>query len=73
MEGYLAMLVGQCVPYQTNYRPSEEDWLNWTRIQTSVRHKVAGAFTIPEALALVRSSKWNWPSGLYSRSQAARP
>jgi tryptophan halogenase len=73
MEGLLAMLVGQCVPYRSNYTPSDQDRQNWANIQKAISNKVATAFTIPEALSLVRSPQWVWPKGLYDRAQAARP
>jgi tryptophan halogenase len=72
MEGYLAMLVGQCVPYRSTYRPSEVDRQNWERIQHYVRKQVAAAFTVTEALALIRSNSWAWPDGLYDRSRVER-
>jgi tryptophan halogenase len=73
MEGWLALLVGQCVPYRSNYTPSEQDRQNWANIQKAVSNKVASAFTVPDALALVRSNQWAWPKRLYDRPQAARP
>ena len=73
MEGYLALLVGQSVPYRHPYAPSEQDLHNWGRIRQSVRNKVATAFTVPEALALVRSPRWAWPPQLYNRPLLERP
>jgi tryptophan halogenase len=73
MEGYIAMLVGQCVPYRSSYKPSEQDRQNWRVIQHAIRQKVADAFTITEALKLIRSDSWNWPDRLYDRSRTARP
>ena len=73
MEGYLALLVGQSVPYRRPYTPSDLDLHNWARIQQSVRNKVAGAYTVPEALAMVRSPYWAWPERLFNRSMAERP
>jgi tryptophan 7-halogenase len=73
MEGLLAMLVGQCVAYRSHYTPSDQDRQNWANIQKAITNKVATAFTIPEALSLVRSAHWVWPKGLYDRAQAARP
>ena len=73
MEGYLALLVGLSVPYHHPYVPSEQDQRNWERIQQSVRNKVASAYTVPEALALVRSPRWAWPERLYNRPQNDRP
>jgi hypothetical protein len=73
MEGYLAMLIGQCVPYQSSFAPTAADRANWAKIQQAVRNKVATAFTVPQALALVRAPAWNWPSKLYDRTLASRP
>ena len=73
MEGYLAMLVGMCAPYQTKFKPSEQERKNWAIIQQAVRNRVANAFTVPEALALVRSDQWRWPEKLYARAHAERP
>jgi len=73
MEGYLAMLVGQCVPYADNYTPTEQDRQNWANIQRAICNKTANAFTIPEALALVRSDQWTWPEGLYNKDRSNRP
>jgi tryptophan halogenase len=73
MEGYLALLVGQCVPYADIYTPSEQDRQNWTNIQRAITNKTANAFTIPEALAMVRSDQWTWPNGLYNKDRASRP
>ena len=43
MEGYLTMLVGQDVPYQKPYQPSDQERASWSRIQQAVKNKVAGA------------------------------
>jgi tryptophan halogenase len=73
MEGYLAMLVGQCVPYRSKYAPSDRDREGWDSVRFWVRKQTGPAFTIPEALALIRSDSWNWPEGLYDRSRNLRP
>jgi len=62
MEGYLSLLVGQQVPHQGAYQPSAEEWNNWRRIQEAIQRQVAGALTVREALATVRSPAWKWPS-----------
>ena len=72
-EGYLAMLVGLCAPYQTKFRPTELERQNWAKIQQAFRNKVSTAYSVPEALALIRSESWRWPEKLYSRDQASRP
>ncbi len=73
MEGFLAMLVGLCVPYEENFKIPEKEWLIWSGLQKAIREKVVNAFTVPEALALIRSPHWHWPANLYKRSQANRP
>jgi tryptophan halogenase len=67
MEGYLSMLVGQCVPYRNPYQPSDQERTNWSRIQQAVRNKVASAYTVREALDFVRSEYWQWPPTMYCR------
>ena len=73
MEGYLALLIGQDVPHRSKYVPSEEDRANWAKIQQSICNRAASAFTVPEALALVRSAFWGWPERLYDRPLLTRP
>jgi tryptophan halogenase len=68
MEGYLTMLVGQGVPYKNPYQPSAQEQANWSRIQQAIRNKVASAYTVPEALAFVRSDYWQWPKTMYTRA-----
>jgi tryptophan halogenase len=68
MEGYLTMLVGQCVPYNNPYQPPPEERMNWARIQQAVKNKVATAYTVREALDFVRSDYWRWPANLYARA-----
>jgi tryptophan halogenase len=73
MEGYLAMLVGQCVPYRATYRPSDRDRQSWDNVRFWARKQTANAFTVPQALALVRSDSWVWPPNLYDRARNLRP
>ncbi len=72
MEGFLAMLVGQCVPYESSYKPSEADRTNWRRIQKWFKSRTEDAYTVPEALALFRSESWQWPENLYNQSRVHR-
>jgi tryptophan 7-halogenase len=71
-EGYLAMLVGQAVPHRSPYKPSPDDRRAWASVQRWIRARVATAYTVPEALALVRSDSWVWPDRLYNRSHTLR-
>ena len=71
-EGFLAMLVGQCVPYRSAYKPSAEDRWKWSMIQNHIKTVVDSAYSVPEALALIRSDAWNWPEKLYDRPRGVR-
>jgi tryptophan 7-halogenase len=65
MEGYLSLLVGQQVPYRRTYTPDEQDLRSWQQIKQSIRTKATQAFSVPEALRLIRSPHWTWPNDLY--------
>ncbi len=67
MEGYLTMLVGQQVPYESTHTPSAQEWDHWHKIQQAIKNKATAAYTVPEGLALVRSPKWQWPAGIYKQ------
>lgn len=71
-EGYLAMLVGQAIPYNSAYKPSAADRQNWASVRQWIRAQVATAFTVVEAMKLVRSERWVWPERLYNRSHTLR-
>ncbi|HXE51496.1 MAG TPA: tryptophan halogenase family protein [Tepidisphaeraceae bacterium] len=65
-EGYLAMLVGQRVPYRILSPPSEAQRATWERMRSAIRATASAGFTVPEALVMVRSPQFQWPS-LYPR------
>ena len=70
MEGYLSMLVGQQVPYKNRYEPSAEERQSWQRIQQAIHNKVATAFSVRDALTIIRSPTWRWPAGVYKQSKS---
>jgi len=72
MEGYLAMLVGQQVPYRRRRPLDDEERKAWDRIQGYNRARAASAYTVPQALAMVRSEGWQWPANLYDRPLGQR-
>jgi tryptophan halogenase len=72
MEGYLSMLVGQQVPYRRRYVPDEREQVAWSSIRTAVRDKAARAFSVPEALQLVRQPNWVWPAGSHQQAPGYR-
>jgi hypothetical protein len=59
------MLVGQQVPYRRRYVPDERDQTAWLAIRTAICNKVSRAFSVPEALQLVRQPNWVWPAAMY--------
>ncbi|MEX2142167.1 MAG: tryptophan halogenase family protein [Pirellulales bacterium] len=67
-EGYLSLLVGQEVPYESSHTPSAEEWSNWERIQQAIRRQVSFGLSVREGLELIRSPKWQWPPNLYGQS-----
>ena len=71
MDGYLSMLVGQRVPHRT-YHPSPLERQEWERLLRTNRALARNAFSVTEALAVVRSPQWAWPADLY-QPLCARP
>ena len=67
-EGYLSLLVGQQVPYNASYTPSETEWSNWERIQKAIQRQVSYGLSVREGLDLVRSPQWQWPPHLYRQA-----
>jgi tryptophan halogenase len=60
-EGYLAMLVGQRVPYRVAVPPDESHRATWERIRNSFRGAALQGFSVPDALRMVRSPDFQWP------------
>ena len=73
MEGYLAMLVGQRVPYETAFSPTDQERQFWAQAQRKFQAQAAAGFDVREALALVRSSRFQFPQDLYPKVCAPAP
>ena len=58
--GYVALLVGQKVPYRAAYTPTEPERKAWAERCRKHREQAARALTVREALAAIRSPRWNW-------------
>jgi tryptophan halogenase len=58
--GYVALLVGQKVPYHTNYRATERELRIWENQQQQYQQAAVRAMSVKEALAAIRSPKWKW-------------
>jgi tryptophan halogenase len=65
MEGYLALLVGQQVPCQRRPVFSQQEQKSWRQIQDEIRARAARAFSVAEALTIIRDPKWSWPAEIY--------
>jgi tryptophan halogenase len=61
MEGYMSMLVGMQVPCKSTYRPSDRDKAIWNQIRGIYQGQAMAAFSVNEAMAMVRSPQWQWP------------
>jgi tryptophan halogenase len=66
LEGYWSVLIGQKVPYQRPYQPSQEEHEIWRRIQQAWKAKAEAGVGVKEALTLVRSPQFQWPPNLYT-------
>jgi tryptophan halogenase len=64
MDGYLSLLVGQRVGHRP-YQPSERERSAWQMLLQMNRAYARSAFTVRQALDLVRSPGWIWPADLY--------
>jgi tryptophan halogenase len=73
MEGYLAMLVGQAVPYHTTFVPSEGERQAWAQAQRRFEAQARAGFDVREALAMVRSPRFQFPQDLYPKVCAPAP
>jgi tryptophan halogenase len=69
IEGYLALLVGMQVPYRKTFEPDSADREYWKKLREHFRVEAERAYSIPEALELIRSERWEWPGELYKRPQ----
>ena len=60
-EGYLSLLVGMQVPYNTAYKPTTRDLENWNQIRKIVQKSSEDSLSVNQALAVIRSPQWQWP------------
>lgn len=65
LDGYYTMLLGQNVPYQRVYEPSETELQVVNMIKRNHQQLARNALNSEEALALVRSAGWQWPADAF--------
>jgi tryptophan halogenase len=66
LEGYWALLVGQKVPWERPYVPSQKERETWREIQHAFKAKAETAVSVKEALTVIRSPEFHWPPTLYT-------
>jgi tryptophan 7-halogenase len=60
LEGHLAMLVGQGVPYRAQYTPTAIELATWQRHTADFAAKARIGLTVEESLAAIRAPGWRW-------------
>ncbi|MEX2480467.1 MAG: tryptophan halogenase family protein [Gammaproteobacteria bacterium] len=60
LDGYYTLLVGQKVPHARLGIAGERELAAWHKLRAATRRYPAAAFTVPEALDIVRSPQWEW-------------
>ncbi len=65
MEGYLALLVGQKVPYRARYRPTANEQKLWQTVRAKNRALAENALTVLEALDIVLKPSCRWQAGFF--------
>jgi tryptophan halogenase len=65
MEGYLAMFVGQKLPYQARYTPTADETRVWKAIQARHRQMAESAYSVRDALSVIMSPDCRWRPGYF--------
>ncbi len=73
LEGWLAMMVGQQVPYKRKYQPSQRDWEQWRYIHQGVRDRARTAMRQEDGLRIIRAPDWNWNLEYFRRASPWNP
>jgi len=60
IEGYLVMLVGNRVPYRSQYNATAQEREAWNRHRARFTATAAGGMDVKEALACIRHPNWRW-------------
>jgi tryptophan halogenase len=60
VEGHLAMLIGNAVPFRQQHSPLPEERARWERHCTDLDSRGASGLTVEEALRLIRHPAWRW-------------
>jgi tryptophan halogenase len=60
LEGYLAMLVGQQVPYQRTHQPTSAERALWDRHRQETAQRAVAGLNVHQCLAAIRHPVWQW-------------
>jgi tryptophan halogenase len=60
MAGYVAMLLGQRVPYRRTRLPTDQEMAIMRARRERNRHLARHGLTVEQALAMIRSPEWDW-------------
>lgn len=66
IEGYLTMLVGQRVPYETAYTPTAAEQDSIRRFRDAVRRDASGGCSVEETLRMIRHPEWAWTPNFFA-------
>jgi tryptophan 7-halogenase len=58
--GYIALLLGQKVPYRRIHRPNDDELRCWNAERQRCRQMASKALNVNQTLALIRSPLWRW-------------
>src|SRR4029077_8914614 len=73
LEGWLVMMVGNCVPYRGRHFAAKEERLVWGRRQAEFAMNAQRGFDVRQALACVRDPRWRWNASGINPSNATAP
>lgn len=71
-EGYLAMLVGQQVPYPNTHEPTPQESSIWQQYKTTLKSRAERAIDMAEAVRIIRSPQWGWRPDFYKQANQWR-
>jgi tryptophan halogenase len=60
VEGYLAMFVGNRVPYRNRHSPTDDEWRLFNNRRAQFRAEAEQGMSVEEALTYVKHPDWRW-------------
>lgn len=73
LEGWLVMMIGNCVPYRNRHNIPKKERLVWSRRQADFAIAAQLGFDVRQALACVRDPRWRWNSTLNTPQAPVAP